>query len=205
VFGRIEQALPAKEASNSATQMQQEDSLSFLSAVLGALGSTLTTPTGGSQTVSGSLTTLSGNPQTLFAGLVISAVAKTLPSLKENRKNLEDLILFVCAVLAALAAGIQAQTGLPPWPSLYAKLPITLLLIGVLGKSLVPMVQVLKAKGVKGLKTGVKIEDTLTVLVAIVALILLAVPLTSNLATVGTFCAFLTKALTSSPDTQQKK
>jgi len=163
--------------------MQDEDNLSFLSAVLGALGSTLTSP-GGSGTPSGSQPT-SGNPQTLFAGVLLAAVAKTLPSLKSNRKSWEDWILFVFAVLSALAAGVQAQTGLTfPYP----QLPILLLLIGVIGKTLLPIT-----------KGGRKGEDILTFGIAIFVLVVV-LPLAPNYATLGVFCAFLTKALTTTKD-----
>jgi hypothetical protein len=156
--------------------MQDEDGLSFLSAVLGALGSTLTTPAG-SQTPSPSSQELSGNPQTLLAGLVLAAVAKTLPSLKDNRKSWEDWILFVFAILSALAA----QPGLR---SLYPQLPILLLLIGVIGKTLLPIIQ-----------GGRKVEDILTAGIAIFVL-LVVLPLVPSYAMLGAFCAFLTKALT---------
>ena len=85
----------AKKACQSATQIQDEDSLSFLSAVLGALGSTMTTTSAGSQT--------------LLVGVLLAAVAKTLPSLKEDHKSLEDWILFIFAILGAFAAGIEAS------------------------------------------------------------------------------------------------
>jgi hypothetical protein len=166
--------------------MQDEDSLSFLSSVLGALGSTLTTP-GGPQTPPGSQQGLTANPQTLFVGLILAAVAKTLPSLKNHPKSWEDWILFVFAALSALAALIEAQTTLP---ATYKQIPIILLIIGILGKTLLPL-----SKKPRSLK----LEDKLTAIIALIVLFAV-VPLASNYAAIGVFCAFLTKALTTSND-----
>jgi len=173
----------ANNSSQSVTQLQTEDNLSFVSAVLGALGSTLTTPSAATTTISTSLAS-----PTLLAGVFLAAVAKTLPSLKQDSRSWEDWFLFAFAVLGALAAGIEAQTNLY---SAYPYLPILLLLIGILGKTLIP----LSKKGKREWK-GWKVEDWLTAIIAIVVLILL--PFAPQIAPLGAFIAFLTKTLTSS-------
>ena len=148
------------------------------SAVLGALGSTMTTS--------------SANSQTLLWGLLIAAVAKTLPSLKDEPKSWEDWILLVFAILGAFAVLLEAQSSLR---SMYPYLPILLLLIGILGKTLLP----LKTGGRKGWK----MEDKLTAIIAIIMLAIL--PFAPQYATIGVFFAFLTKTLTSTPTSTSKQ
>jgi uncharacterized membrane protein HdeD (DUF308 family) len=177
--------------------MQDEDSLSFLSSVLGALGSTLSNP-GGPPGSSASTPTPTGNPQAIFVGLLIAAIAKTLPSLKDNykkedlKKSAEDWFLLACAIFSALAALMVNQ---PP----YTGLAIYLLLVGILGKALIPIVFSFLPAPPKTERVKRKKEDFLTVFVAIIVLgVLLLLHFSPYAPTAAVFCAFLTKALTSS-------
>ena len=145
------------------------------------------------------MTTSSANSQTLLWGLLIAAVAKTLPSLKDEPKSWEDWILFVFAILGAFAVLLEAQSSLR---SMYPYLPILLLLIGILGKTLLPLTD--KKTGWK--KTGWKgwkVEDKLTAIIAIIMLAIL--PFAPQYATIGVFFAFLTKTLTSTPTSTSKQ
>jgi uncharacterized membrane protein YfcA len=72
-----------------------EDSVSFVSAVFGALGSTVNQQ---------------NSPQTLLLGLVLSAVAKALPSLGKKQEDWkEDVALLLFTFLGALGGGIQSK------------------------------------------------------------------------------------------------
>jgi len=148
---------------------------------LGALGSTVT-PQGAT-----------ANPQIIIVGLLISALAKSLPSLpskdghiKLKDLKLEDVILFASAVVSAFALLLQKQNNLP---SQYQFLPILCLLIGILGKTGVPMLQ---GKS--------QVEDKLAFAVAIIVIVVVLAfggdPTFS--ATVGVFSSTLVKTLTSS-------
>jgi hypothetical protein len=152
--------------------MQSEDGLSFLSAVVGAFGSTFTQQPGG--------------PNVLLVGLLLAAVSKALPSLADKsmtgKDKIEDVALFGAAVLSFLAAGIQSSWTFSN-PSIWVYI---LLLLGVLLKTGIDL-----PKG--------KPEDVAAFIVALAAILL--VPLIPRSASVGLFFSFLAKTLTSSSST----
>jgi hypothetical protein len=149
--------------------------MSFLSATVGALGSTI------SQS--------SVSPQALYLGLVVGAISKALPSLATKGKDwVEDAILFAAAVASAVATGLQnggsfsSPTGLA-----YA-----LLLIGFLLKT-----------GLSLWHGPMKIEDIAAFGVAIVSLVL--VPFSVQYASIGTYLSLLSKTLLNSQQTTDKQ
>jgi uncharacterized membrane protein YfcA len=171
--------------------MQDEDSLSFVSAVIGALGSTLTT------TPSASSVAAAAASPTLLVGVFVAAFAKTLPSLKEKPRKWEDWILLIFTFCGALAAAWEAQTNVY---SSYPYVPAIFLLIGILGKTLLPLTE---EKGAwKKRWDGWKVEDKLTAILAIIVLVSLGfIP---QYATIGVFATFLTKTLTSTNSSTNK-
>lgn len=149
-----------------------EDSVSFVSAIFGALGSTVTQQS---------------NPQTLLFGLVLSAFAKAVPSLGKNvrgKETVEDWLLLTAAFAGALAAGIQSNfTFSDPYSQ---RTLILALCLGLIGKA-VP--SIINGHGGK--------EDWVS-LAAAVASFIAGLPLTSlapQYAAVGVFFGFLAKQL----------
>ena len=103
--------------------------------------------------------------------------------------KLEDVILFASAVVSAFALLLQNQKILP---SQYQFLPIVFLLIGILGKTGVPIWQK---------RARAPLEDRLAFAVAItVIVVILAVGGDPTLGvTVGVFSSTLMKTLTPAP------
>jgi len=153
--------------------MQSEDGVSFLSAVIGALGSTMIQQP--------------GSP-TIFVGLVLAAVSKALPSFFTDPKDrVEDLALFIAALASALASGLQSNwTFSNPSVWVYA-----LLLLGMLIKTGMSLRK-------KKPKDKRKPEDVLAFIVAAVTLAFVLYPGTSQFASGGLFLSFHAQTLTSS-------
>lgn len=156
---------------------EPEDTLSFTSAIFGALGSTLQQQ---------------NNPKTLLLALVFAAFAKALPSLGQSfgdpaKKNdrPEDLILFFAALLAALGAGIQSNFSFST--PLSQEILVFGLVIGLGGKA---------ALSLRGNRKS--LEDWIP-FVAAVASALAVLPWGTEYATVGIFFGFLGKQLVASP------
>ena len=159
-------------------QLQTEDYISFSSAILGALGSTIQQQ---------------NSPQTLLLGLVAAAVAKALPSLGHSAKDwssLEDWVLFLGGALGYLAAGIQSNFNYSDPSS--QKIVIAGLAIGLAGKALGSLIKAWKEKG------WGKLEDWLP-LIAAVATALGSLQWGIQFAAIGIFFGFLGKQLASSP------
>ena len=79
------------------TQLQDEDSLSFLSSAFGALGQTINQ---------------SSNPNVFLLGLILAGVSKALPSLTSDKNDgdkIEDIALFAFSVITFVLAGWQTN------------------------------------------------------------------------------------------------
>lgn len=152
--------------------MQSEDGFSFLSAVVGAGGQTLSTQT--------------GDQQTLLLGLMLSSVAKSLPSLEADWKSpdhIEDWLLLLSTIVGAFAAGIQTNLKfLNPNALIYA------LLVGLVMKTAVSIVQ-MRGDPKKNLW-----EDLLPLIIALLALAA-SLPWGSQYALLGVFFGYLAKTL----------
>ena len=159
--------------------LQGEDYLSFISATIGAAGSTLSGQT--------------GNPQTLLLGLMVSAIAKALPSLETrplSKETLEDWFLLLSAIVGAFAAGVQSNLQfLHPDVLTYS------LLVGLVLKTLASVVLLGREKGslAKAVNQNFK-EDIIPLVIGLSALIA-SLPLGPQYATLGVFFGFLAKSL----------
>lgn len=150
-------------------QLQSEDSMSFLTSTVGALGSTLAQQP--------------GSPSVLFFGLLVSAISKALPSLETNPKDrVEDGALFGASILSFLAAGLQTNWKFSD-PS---GLVYGLLLLGIILKT-----------GLSLRNKPMKYEDLASLVIALVAIA--SIPFASQYASVGLFLSILAKTLLNSP------
>ncbi len=146
--------------------------MSFVSAVFGALGSTVTQE---------------NNPKTLLLGLVLSATAKAVPSLGKNpmdSKTREDWLLLIATFAGALAAGIQSNFSYSDPNS--QRILILALCLGLIGKA-VP--SIIHDHGSK--------EDWVSLVVAI-ATFVAGLPFSTvspQYAAIGVFAGFLAKQL----------
>lgn len=154
---------------------ETEDSLSFTSAIFGALGSTFQQQS---------------SPKLLLLGLVFASVSKALPSLgspeKRKKKWLEDSILFLAAILAYLGAGIESNFSFTDNTS--QAILVVGLAIALIGKAVPSLI-----------KKPRKLEDWVPFFAALASAIAI-LPFNTQYAEVGIFFGFLGKQLLSSPE-----
>jgi hypothetical protein len=156
----------------SENSLEQEDSLSFTSTVFGALGSALQQQT---------------SPKVLLLGLVLASVAKALPSLgspAKKKRRLEDWILFLAAVIAALGAGIESNFTFSD------SLSQGILVVG--------LVIALAGKAIPSLVTNRKSLEDWVPFIAAVASAIAILPFGNQYAAAGLFFGYLAKELLSS-------
>jgi hypothetical protein len=158
---------------SQSTQLASEDGLSFVSAGLAA-AATFIPPT--------------GSPRTLLIGLVIAAIAKTLPSLQDDhfgRHSIEDWLLFLAALIGTLGAGLR-----PDLTFSNSDFLIYALVFGVFGKT-IPSLLFKKSKGWNRPKDW-KMEDVLPIFIAASTLVA-SLFYGSQYALVGVLFSFLVK------------
>lgn len=146
-----------------------EDSLSFVSAIFGALGSTVTQE---------------NNPRTLLFGLVLAAFAKALPSIGQKplgKETIEDWLMLLATFVGALAAGIQSNFSFSTPGS--QEILVVGLLLGLLGKTIPSLIGNRRS-----------LEDWVPLIAAIASAIAI-LPLGAQYATIGIFFGFLAKQL----------
>ena len=174
------------------TQLQDEDSLSFLSSAFGALGQTVN----------------QANPNVLLLGLILAGISKSLPSLKTWKKKgtkAEDVALLALSVLTFVLVGwlTNGKFSDPLPPIVYAPL-----LLGMLLKTSMSFFPKKERKIVFKVEWREHPEDICAFLVALVslaidvALVLGIWPAGSQIAvSLTAFLSFLLKALLPSKST----
>lgn len=148
-----------------------EDGASFVTAIFGALGSTA-----------------QNTPQTLLLGLILSAVAKAVPSIGKKpfeRETVEDWLLFGTTLVGALVAGIQSNFTYSDLSS--QRWLIALLSLGLVLKTVPSIIHYHKMHE--------ESWEDLMAFVAALASLIAVIPLSPQYAEFGIFCGFLAKQL----------